>query len=100
MLAAVDGMERGQVDPGAALAAIDALPAGPAALPPAVAGLVDGLGRRHASPAVATAFAEASRAIGPRDLPIGYLVWLASQQLLLTLCFVFVIVIARLIGLP
>ena len=98
MLAAVDGMEHGQVDPGAVLAAIDALPEDrrryhrlALAWSTAWVAAMDRRPWRHA-------FAEASRAIGPRDLPIGYLVWLASQQLLLTLCFILVIVMARLLG--
>jgi hypothetical protein len=100
MLAAVDGMEHGEIDPRAAIAAIDALPDDQRryhrlALAWSTAWIAAMNRRpwRHA-------FAEASRGIGPRDVPIGYLIWLTSQQLLLTLCFVLVLLIGRLIGWP
>jgi len=100
MLAAVDGMERGQVDSGDALVAIAALPEDQQRYHRlALAWSTAWVAAMHRRP-WRRAFAEASRAIGPRDIPIGYLLWLASQQLLLTLCFVLVIVIARLSGVP
>jgi hypothetical protein len=100
MLAAVDGVEHGEIDPRAAIAAIDALPDDQRryhrlALAWSTAWIA-AMNRRPWR----RAFAEASRGIGPRDVPIGYLIWLISQQLLLTLCFVVVIVIARLFGFP
>ena len=100
MLAAVDGMERGEIDPGAAIAAIDVLPEDQrryhrVALAWSTAWIA-AMNRRPWR----RAFAEASRGIGPRDVPVGYLIWLTTQQLLLTLCFVVVIVVARLLGWP
>ena len=93
MLAALDGMRSGTVDPRSALAAIDALP--PADQPYHRISLawstawVDASNQRPWR----AAFAEASRSIPREGIPTRYLVWQALQELLLPICVLIIVVV-------
>lgn len=82
MLAAVDGLETGTVNAEAARAAIEALPADgrryhllSLAWSTAWVDSINGRPWRHT-------FAEASRGIGPSDLPVRAVLWVGLQELL------------------
>jgi hypothetical protein len=98
MLAAVDGLETGTVDPTAAMAAIEALP--PDRRRYHLLGLawstawVDGMNGRPWR----DAFAEASRGIGPGDVPVRSLVWFSAQELLAPIVVGLVLLIGLLAG--
>jgi hypothetical protein len=98
LIAALDGMRTGTVDPRSALAAIETLP--PADQPYHRISLawstawVDASNHRPWR----AAFAEASRSI-PRDgIPTRYLAWQALQELLLPICVLIVVAIGLALG--
>jgi len=98
MLAALDGLETGTLDPGPALAAIDELP--PAlhryyrlSLAWSVA-WVESTQRRPWR----RAFAQASRGIRPSEIPTRILVGLSAYELLATLVVALVVLIALALG--
>jgi hypothetical protein len=98
MLAALDGLQTGAVDPRAALAAIEALPADQRryhriSLAWSTA-WVDSLHRRPWR----DAFASASRGIGPGDVPIHFLIWVAIQELLAPIAVGVVLIVGLLVG--
>lgn len=98
LIAALDGLRTGAVDPRAALAAIEALP--PADQPYHRISLawstawVNASNRRPWR----AAFAQASRTIGRAGIPTRYLVWQALQELLLPICLLIVVAIALALG--
>jgi hypothetical protein len=82
MLAAVDGLETGTVDPRAAQVAIDALPADARRYHRlGLAWSTAWVDSSHGRP-WRRAFAEASRGIRPADVPARALVWYSVQELL------------------
>ncbi len=98
MLAAVDGIETGSVDPRAALAAIEVLPAEAQryhrlSLAWSTAWVDSTHGRpwRHA-------FAVASRGIGPADVPVRVLVLTAAQELLAPIVVGIALLIVLMLG--
>jgi hypothetical protein len=98
MLAAVAGLETGTVDPRAAREAIDALP--PEQRHYHLLGLAWStawVDSSHGRP-WRSAFAEASRGIGPRDVPVRSLVWLSIQELLAPVVIGVVLLIGLLLG--
>jgi hypothetical protein len=98
LIAALDGLRSGTVDPRAALAAIDALP--PADQPYhriALAWSTAWVASSNRRPWRA-AFAEASRAIPPGGIPSRILAWHALQELLLPVCLLIVVAIGLALG--
>jgi methylglutaconyl-CoA hydratase len=97
-VAALDGLDSGTLDPGAATAAIEALPAD---LQPyhrmSLAWSTAWVAATHGRPWRA-AFADASRHLGPGQVPMRYLAWQAVQELLLPICLLVVVVIALVLG--
>jgi hypothetical protein len=98
LVAALDSLRTGTIDPRAALAAIDALP--PAVQPYHRMSLawstawVDASNHRPWR----AAFAKASRGIDRSDVPTRLLAWQASQELLLSICLLVVVAIALVLG--
>jgi hypothetical protein len=98
MLAALDGMRSGTVDPRSAFAAIAVLPL--ADQPYHRISLawstawVDASNHRPWR----AAFAEASRSIGRGSIPTRFLVWQAIQELLLPICVLIVVAIGLALG--
>ena len=100
LIAALDGMRSGTVDPSAAVAAIEALP--PADQPYhriSLAWSTAWVAASNRRPWRA-AFAEASRMIGRDSIPTRFLAWHAIQELLLPICLLVVVVIALVLGWP
>ena len=98
MLAAIDGLETGTLDPGSALAAIEELPPDlrryhRLSLAWSVA-WVESTQRRPWR----RAFAQASRGVGPSEIPTRILVGLSAYELLATLLVALVVVVALAIG--
>ena len=97
-VAALDGLDSGTLDPGAATVAIEALPAD---LQPyhrmSLAWSTAWVAATHGRPWRA-AFAEASRHLGPGRIPMRFLVWQAIQELLLPICLLVVVAIALVLG--
>jgi hypothetical protein len=98
MLAAIDGLETGTLDPGPALAAIEELPPDlrryhRLSLAWSVA-WVESAQRRPWR----RAFAEASRGIRPGEIPTRILIGLSAYELLATLVVALVVVVALAIG--
>ena len=98
LLAALTGLRSGTLDQRATLAAIEALP--PELQPYHRISLawstawVNTSGHRPWR----AAFAEASRGIGPREIPTRLLAWHAIQELLLPICLLVVVAIALVLG--
>jgi hypothetical protein len=82
MIAAIDGLETGSLDPRAARAAIEALPAEDRRYHLlSLAWSTAWVDTTHGRP-WRDAFAAASQGIGPADVPLRLLVWSAVQELL------------------
>jgi hypothetical protein len=98
LLAALDGLRSGRVDPRAALAAIDALPPD---LQPyhriSLAWSTAWVDASHHRP-WRTAFAKASRSARRSDIPTRFLAWQALQELLLPISLLVVVAIALVLG--
>lgn len=98
LVAALDGLRSGSIDPRAALAAIEALP--PETQPYhriSLAWSTAWVEASHHRPWRA-AFAEASRKIGFGEIPTRFLAWQAVQELLLPICLLFIVAIALVLG--
>ena len=98
LLAALDGLRTGTLDPRAALAAIDALPTD---LQPyhriSLAWSTAWVDASNDRPWRA-AFAKASRSVPRGGIPTRYLAWQAVQELLLPICLLIVVAIGLSLG--
>jgi hypothetical protein len=98
LVAALNGLRSGTLDPRATLAAIEALP--PERQPYHRISLAWSIAWVNASKhrPWRAAFAEASRSIDPREIPTRFLAWHAIQELLLPICLLGVVWIALVLG--
>jgi hypothetical protein len=98
LVAAIDGLQSGAVDPRAALDAIEALPPDDRLYHRlSLAWSIAWVDASHRRPWRA-AFARASRPIGLQGIPARFLVWQAIQELLLPICLLVVVAIVLVLG--